>query len=208
MVRHIESIRRVRLQEENELLKKQLQEQETQRGDKLPILEGQQQQEAPLADNEVVEKQQQEGQPRSDVETLIKQQQEKESQAVTKVLILKQQLQEKEAQMAYMASQAMEALQCKKLARSYALYLKGKWLRFQIKTLAQRGTIPFQNYDQFMHLCDNSSVEDKAKLEKFYLHNMALPDMNLWDPNSTLGDLQLMAMASWLSHEENRAVEI
>jgi len=59
-----------------------------------------------------------------------------------------------------------------------------------------------------MHLCDSSLVEDKAKVVEFYLHNMALPDMNLWDPNARLGDLQLMAMASWLNHEEKRAMEI
>ena len=53
-----------------------------------------------------------------------------------------------------------------------------------------------------MHLGDHSSADDKAKLSEFYLHNMALTDMNLWDPNATLGDLQLMAMASWMSHEE------
>jgi len=59
-----------------------------------------------------------------------------------------------------------------------------------------------------MHLCDSSSAEDKAKLAEFYLHNLALPNMNLWDPNATSGDLQLMAMTSWLSHEEKRATEI
>jgi len=59
-----------------------------------------------------------------------------------------------------------------------------------------------------MHFCGSSSAENKAKLEEFYLHNLALPNMNLWDPNTALGDLQLMAMASWLSHEEKRAVEI
>ena len=37
---------------------------------------------------------------------------------------------------------------------------------------------------------------------------MALPDMNLWDPYSALRDLHLMAMASWMSHEEKRAGEI
>jgi len=93
-------------------------------------------------------------------------------------------------------------------AKSYALYLKYQWLHIQINTLAQRGMTPFQDYGKFMHLCDNSSAEDKAKLSEFYLHNMELLDMNLWDPNSTLGDLQLMVMASWLNHEENRAVEI
>lgn len=37
---------------------------------------------------------------------------------------------------------------------------------------------------------------------------MALTNMNLWDPNARLGDLQLMAMASWMKHEEKRATEI
>jgi len=37
---------------------------------------------------------------------------------------------------------------------------------------------------------------------------MALTDMNLWDPNAVLGDLQLMAMASWMSHEEKRVAKI
>ena len=120
---------------------------------------------------------------------MIKQQQERESQAEAEILMLKQQLQEKEAEMACMASWAMEALQCRQPARSYALYLKDQWLQFQIKTLAQRGIIPFQNYGQFMHLCDTSSAKDKAKLVEFYLHNMALPDMNFWDPNATLGDV-------------------
>ena len=41
MVRHIESIRRAQLQEENELLKKKLQEREPQGANELLILEGQ-----------------------------------------------------------------------------------------------------------------------------------------------------------------------
>jgi len=59
-----------------------------------------------------------------------------------------------------------------------------------------------------MDLCDSSSAEDKAKLSEFYLHDLALPNMNPWDPNATLGDVQLMAMASWLNHEESRVAEI
>ena len=73
---------------------------------------------------------------------------------------------------------------------------KDQWLQFQIKTLAQRGTMIFQDYRKFMDLCDQSSSKDKAKIVEFYLHNMALRDMNVWDPNARLGDLQLMAMAS------------
>lgn len=208
MVRHTKSIRRAQLQEENEWLKKQLQEREPHGGNELSILKGQQQKEGPQVYSEAAERQQQEEEPQTNSETLMKKQQEKESQAETKVLILKRQLQEKEAQLACMASQEMEALQCRKPAKSYALYLKDQWLQFQIKTLAQRGTIPFQDYGQFMHLCDHSSAEDKEKLIEFYLYNMALTEMNLWDPNAALGDFQLMAMESWMNHEEKRAVEI
>ena len=37
---------------------------------------------------------------------------------------------------------------------------------------------------------------------------MALTDMNVWDPNVRLGDLQLKFMASWMNHEELRVAEI
>ena len=32
--------------------------------------------------------------------------------------------------------------------------------------------------------------------------------MNAWDPNTVIGDVQLMAMASWMNHEEKRAAEV
>lgn len=59
-----------------------------------------------------------------------------------------------------------------------------------------------------MDPCDQSSSEDKEKIAEFYLHNMALIDMNVWDPNARLGDLQLMAMESWMNHEALRVAEI
>jgi len=37
---------------------------------------------------------------------------------------------------------------------------------------------------------------------------MALPDMKFWDLNAALRDVQLMAMASWMSHEEKKVVEV
>jgi len=42
----------------------------------------------------------------------------------------------------------------------------------------------------------------------FYLHNMALTDMNVWDPNDKLGYLQLMALESWMNHEDSSAAEM
>jgi len=65
------------------------------------------------------------------------------------------------------------------LAKSYDIYLRKQWLQFQIKALAQRGTMPFQDYRQFIDLCDQSALEDMAKMAKFYFHNMALTDMNI-----------------------------
>ena len=126
----------------------------------------------------------------------------------TKNELLRRQLQEKETQLACMASWSMEELQCRTPTKSYGVYLKDQWLKFQIKTLAQRGTMPFQDYKQFTNLCEESSTEDKAKIAQFYLHNMALTDMNLWDPHTRLMDLQLMAMASWMNQEEKKAIEI
>lgn len=32
--------------------------------------------------------------------------------------------------------------------------------------------------------------------------------MNAWDPNTVIGNVQLMAMASWMDHEEKRAAEV
>ena len=43
---------------------------------------------------------------------------------------------------------------------------------------------------------------------EFYLHNMALTNMNVWGPNAKLGDLQLMALASSMNHEKLRAAEM
>ena len=66
----------------------------------------------------------------------------------------------------------------------------------------------FQDDRQFIDLCDQSALEDRAKMSEFYLHNMALTDMNVWDPNAKLGDLQLMALESWMNHEEERAAKM
>lgn len=65
-----------------------------------------------------------------------------------------------------------------------------------------------QDYRQIMDLCDQSTFEDKAKMAEFYLQNMALTNLNVWDPNAKLGDLQLIAMETWMNHEELRAIEM
>ena len=121
---------------------------------------------------------------------------------------LRGQLQEREIQLETMDSLSLEAIQCRMPAMPYALYLKKQWLQFQIKTLAQRGTMSFQEYRQFIDLYDQSTLEDRAKMSEFYLHNLALTYLNVWDPNSKLGDLELMASTSWMNHEEERATDM
>jgi len=51
-------------------------------------------------------------------------------------------------------------------------------------------------------------MEDKAKVVEFYMHNFILTYLNFCDPNSILGDMQLMALTSWLTHEEERVEEM
>ena len=50
-------------------------------------------------------------------------------------LSLREEIQEKETQLSTMKSLSMEAIQCRKPSKSYAIFLKEKWLEFQIKTL-------------------------------------------------------------------------
>jgi len=44
--------------------------------------------------------------------------------------MLRKHLQEKDTQLAWMASWSMEAIQCRKQAKSYVVYLKDQWLQF------------------------------------------------------------------------------
>ena len=68
--------------------------------------------------------------------------------------------------------------------------------------------MPFQGLRQFIDLCDQITLEDREKIYEFYLHNLALTDLNVWEPNPNLGDLKLMALALWMNHEEARATKM
>ena len=143
-VRHVESSQQVKLREENELLRQQL------------LLQGQRKEEDTTDKDTTAEPQEKEGM-QVDLEELNRQLQERELQAYIEIQSLKQQVQEKEAQLACMASWAMEALQCRQPAKSYGLYLRDQWLQLEINTLAQIGISQVQNPQQFVDLCNNSS---------------------------------------------------
>ena len=57
---------------------------------------------------------------------------------------------DKDTQLATMYSLCMESMQYRYPSKSYVVYLMGKWLKFQITTLSQHGSLPFQNYKQFI----------------------------------------------------------
>ncbi len=40
------------------------------------------------------------------------------------------------------------------------------------------------------------------------MHNLILTSIKFWDPNSRMGDVKLLALASWMTHEEARAKEV
>ncbi len=39
------------------------------------------------------------------------------------------------------------------------------------------------------------------------MHNLTLTNMNIWDHSEKLGDMQPMALASWMTHDEARVDE-
>jgi hypothetical protein len=59
----------------------------------------------------------------------------------------------------------------------------------------------------FLDAYQGCNMEERARLCEFYLHNLILPHPYNWNPNPYVGDVQLMAFASWLRHEEMRAEE-
>ena len=116
MAKHMANCQRVFLQEENEKLILQLQELRrgtgTSSGDITAEQQGREELQVGL------------GKPSTHL-------QEGEWQAQIEVQALKQQLQQKEAQLACMASWAMDAIQCRQPAKSYGLYLRDQWLQFK-----------------------------------------------------------------------------
>ena len=77
MVRHVESCKRAQLQEENELLKQQLQLQGIHKEDMPSILGEQKQREKPPTDKETLDEQQRKDGFQAEIEALTRQLQEK-----------------------------------------------------------------------------------------------------------------------------------
>jgi len=51
-------------------------------------------------------------------------------------------------------------------------------------------------------------MDNEAKVVKLYIHNLVLTNMPIWDPNPYLGDAHLLALESWLRHEEIKTGEV
>jgi len=71
--------------------------------------------------------------------------------------------------------------------------------------LEKYGSLPFQDYRKFIEFCNQTNMEDREKLVEFYMPNLTLKNMNFWDPNLRMGDIQLISFTSWMTHEETRA---
>ena len=102
----------------------------------------------------------------------------------------------------------IEALQHRFPSDSYAMYLKEQWLLFKIKNLASHGSLPFQDCRQFMNFYKKAKMADQEKMAEFYVHILVLTNLDIWEPNPIMGDMQLMALVSWMVNEDTREKEI
>ena len=55
-----------------------------------------------------------------------------------------------------------------------------------------------------MDFYKQANMADQAKMAKFYVHNLVLKNMDTWDTNSIIGDMQLMDLVSWMMNEDTR----
>ena len=55
-----------------------------------------------------------------------------------------------------------------------------------------------------MDFYKEDNMVDQAKMAEFYVHNFVLKNLDIWDPNPTMGDMQLMAPTSWMANENTR----
>lgn len=48
---------------------------------------------------------------------------------------------------------------------------------------------PFPRLQKFIEFCHRSSVEERARMVEFYMHNIILTYNNFWEPNCRMGDV-------------------
>jgi hypothetical protein len=61
--------------------------------------------------------------------------------------------------------------------------------------------------NDFLDAYQSCKMEERAILFEFYLHNLILSHPYNLDPNTYVGDVQLMAFALWLRNGEMRVEE-
>jgi hypothetical protein len=84
------------------------------------------------------------------------------------------------------------------------LFLKEQWHKNQIANLAQLVRYNLDTPKDFLDAYQDYNMEEKERMCEFYLHNIILPHPYKWNPNPYVGDVQIMALAYWLRHEEMR----
>ena len=106
-----------------------------------------------------------------------------------------------------MENLCIEALQHIFPSDSYVVYLKEKWLLFQIKTLASHGSLSFQDCRKFMNFYKQAKMADQENMADFYVHILVLTNLDIWYPNPTMGNIQLTTLVSWMVNEDTREKE-
>jgi hypothetical protein len=65
---------------------------------------------------------------------------------------------------ANMAQLAQELLSCRYLTKSYTLFLKEEWIKFQLESLAQEVGYKIETPKEFVDVCHESDEEMRANM--------------------------------------------
>ena len=96
-----------------------------------------------------------------------------------------------------------QALACRPPPRAYALYLKEKFLLFQLMLTLKNLNVEFKSTHEFYGLYQTLPPWKHNLLCKLYVHNFVIPTETEWNPFLYIGDVHLKALMSWMSNEEN-----
>ena len=84
-------------------------------------------------------------------------------------------------------------LECRPLARTCTMFLKGQWHKNQITHLAKFLKFNLDTPKDFLNAYQGCNMEEKALLCDFYLHDLVLQHPYNWNHNPYVGDVKLMA---------------
>lgn len=92
-------------------------------------------------------------------------------------------------------------LDCRPSSNIYTLFLQEKWYEFQLSRLKEQFPNTMGTPQELTESLQQCFEVEKDQLSEFYLHNLVTTSPYKWSPNSYVGEFQLRALTSWMTHE-------